>query len=137
MMMDEGCYFNRRIFNLFVYVYCILGDFFYVYKLLKKMEDCGCEFGYLVYNILIGGICSKVLLSLDDLELVEKVYGEMFNVGSVLNKINVSKFCRCFCEFGKFDKVYNIIYEMMNKGFVFDCSIYFKVIEFFCNGLKV
>jgi len=138
MMMTEGCYPSRKIFNSLVHSYCTLGDFSYAYKLLKKMVECGCQPGYLVYNILVGGICSREELPKSaELELAEKVYTEMLNLGLVLNKINVSNFSRCLCEVGKFDKAYNVIHEMASKGFVPDCSTYSKVIEFLCNGSQM
>ena len=47
--------------------------------------------GYLVYNILVGTICSREELPKSaELELAKKVYTEMLNLGLVLNKINVS-----------------------------------------------
>ncbi|KAL9239972.1 hypothetical protein vseg_014241 [Gypsophila vaccaria] len=138
MMMDEGCYPNRRIFNSLVYAYCTSGDYSYACKLIKKMADCGCRPGYLVYNILIGGICGKGdLPSSAELELAEKVYVEMLDLGLVLNKVNVSSFCRCLCEAGKFDKAYNVIQEMMSRGFVPDNSTYANVIEFLCTRSQV
>ncbi|KAK9698361.1 hypothetical protein RND81_08G099000 [Saponaria officinalis] len=138
MMMDEGCYPNRRIFNSLVYAYCTSGDYSYAYKLLKKMADSDCRPGYLVYNILIGGICGKSELpSSAELELVEKVYAEMLDLGLVLNKVNVSSLCRCLCEAGKFEKAYNVIQEMMSKGFVPDNSTYTNVIESLCTRSQV
>ncbi|CAO2837119.1 unnamed protein product [Amaranthus hypochondriacus] len=138
MMMAEGCYPNRRIFNSLIHSYCTSKDYSYAYTLLKKMADCGCHPGYLVYNIFIGGICSKEELpSSSELELAEKAYEEMIDLGLMLNKVNVTSFSRCLCEAGKFDKAHKVIREMMGKGFVPDCSTYSKVIEFLCNGSQL
>ncbi|KAK4857045.1 hypothetical protein QYF36_023994 [Acer negundo] len=138
MMITEGCYPSHRIFNSLVHAYCRLGDYFYAYKLIKKMVKCGCQPGYVVYNILIGGICAnEELPGSDVLELAEKAYGEMLNVGVVLNKINVSNFARCLCGAGKFDKAYNVICEMMSKGFIPDTSTYSKVIGYLCDASEV
>ncbi|KAL2942447.1 hypothetical protein RDABS01_030797 [Bienertia sinuspersici] len=138
MMVAEGCYPNRRIFNSLIHAYCTSRDYSYAYELLKKMADCDCQPGYLVYNILIGGICSKEQLpSSVELELAEKAYAEMIDLGLVLNKVNVSSFSRCLCEAGKFDKAFNVIREMMSKGFVPDSSTYSKVIEFLCSSSQV
>uniref|UniRef100_A0A7N2MSZ0 Pentatricopeptide repeat-containing protein n=1 Tax=Quercus lobata TaxID=97700 RepID=A0A7N2MSZ0_QUELO len=103
---------------------------------------CGClrkrQLGYVVYNILIGGICgNEELPSSDVLELAEKAYGEMLDVGVVLNKVNVSNFARCLCGAGKFERAYTVIREMMSKGFIPDTSTYAKVIGFLCNASKV
>ncbi|KAF2309433.1 hypothetical protein GH714_002426 [Hevea brasiliensis] len=115
-----------------------LGDYSYAYKLLKKMVKCGYQPGYVVYNILIGGICgNEELPSMNVLELAEKAYGEMLDVGVVLNKVNVSNFTRCLCAIGKFEKAYNVICEMMSKGFIPDTSTYSKVISYLCNASKV
>ncbi|KAH9607905.1 hypothetical protein KSS87_000880, partial [Heliosperma pusillum] len=138
MMMDEGCYPNRRIFNSLVHAYCASGDYSYAYKLLKKMTDSDCKPCYLVYNILIGGICGKSELpSSVELELAEKAYTQMLNLGLVLNKVNVSNFSRCLCEAGKFEKAYNVIQEMITKGFVPDNNTYTNVIESLCNRSQV
>ncbi|KAH0992633.1 hypothetical protein GBA52_004116 [Prunus armeniaca] len=100
-----------------------LGDYFYAYKLLKKMVKCGCHPGYVVYNILIGGICgNEELPSSDMLDLAEKAYGEMLDAGVVLNKVNVSNFARCLCGARKYEKAFNVIREMMSKGFLPDTS---------------
>ncbi|CAK9174850.1 unnamed protein product [Ilex paraguariensis] len=138
MMITKGCYPSPNVFNSLVHAYCRSGDYTYAYNLLKKMVDCGCRPGYVVYNILIGGICgNKELPSLDVLELVEKAYSEMLEAGVVLNKINVSNFARCLCGAGRFEKAYNVIREMMSKGFLPDISTYTKVIGFLCNASKV
>lgn len=138
MMITEGCYPSHRLFKSLVHAYCRSGDYPYAYKLLKKMRDCGCQPGYVVYNILIGGICgNEKLPSSDALELAEKAYGEMLDAQIVLNKINVSNLARCLCGAGKFEKAYNIIREMMSKGFIPDTSTYSKVIGFLCNESKV
>ncbi|KAA8531355.1 hypothetical protein F0562_006064 [Nyssa sinensis] len=114
------------------------GDYSYAYKLLKKMVNCGCQPGYVVYNILIGGICgNEELPSSNVLELAEQAYSEMLDAGVVLNKINVCNFARCLCGAGKFEKAYNVIHEMMSKGFIPDSSTYSKVIGFLCNASKV
>ncbi|KAA8529205.1 hypothetical protein F0562_033996 [Nyssa sinensis] len=114
------------------------GDYSYAYKLLKKMVHCGCQPGYVVYNILIGGICgNEELPSSDVLELAEQAYSEMLDAGVVLNKINVCNFARCLCGAGKFEKAYNVIREMMSKGYIPDSSTYSKVIGFLCNASKV
>lgn len=57
MMMTEGCYPNREMFNSLVHAYCKSRDYSYAYKLFKKMIKCGCQPGYLLYNIFIGSIC--------------------------------------------------------------------------------
>ncbi|KAG2572982.1 hypothetical protein PVAP13_7KG214900 [Panicum virgatum] len=44
---------------------------------------------------------------------------------------------RCLCGVGKFDKAFQIIKEMMKKGFVPDTSTYSKVITFLCQAMKV
>ncbi|THG02685.1 hypothetical protein TEA_003044 [Camellia sinensis var. sinensis] len=114
------------------------GDYSYAYKLLNKMVNCGCRPGYVVYNILIGGICGNMELPSEGiLELAENAYREMLAAGIVLNKVNVSNFAWCLCETGKFEKAYNVIGEMMSKGFIPDCNTYSKVIGFLCNASKV
>lgn len=137
MMITEGCFPSSKIFNSLVHAYCRSGDYSYAYKLLRKMANCGIQPGYVVYNILIGGICgneeqptSEVLL------LAEKAYEEMIHAGYVLNKINVSNFTRCLCGASKFEKAFNVIREMMGKGFKPDASTYSKVIGFLCNASK-
>ncbi|KHN35153.1 pentatricopeptide repeat-containing protein At1g06710, mitochondrial [Glycine soja] len=138
MMMTEGCYPNREMFNTLVHAYCKSRDYSYAYKLFKKMIKCGCQPGYLLYNIFIGSICSNEELPGSDLlELAEKAYSEMLDLGVVLNKVNVSNFARCLCGAGKFDKAFEIICEMMSKGFVPDDSTYSKVIGFLCDASKV
>ncbi|CAH2080655.1 unnamed protein product [Thlaspi arvense] len=138
MMMIEGCYPSPRIFNSLVHAYCRAGDYSYAFKLLKKMANCGCKPGYVVYNILIGGICGNEDLPRKDiLELAEKAYDEMLDAGIILNKINTSNFASCLCRAGKYEKAFNIIRQMMNKGFVPDCNTYSKVIGFLCNASKV
>ncbi|KAJ8774878.1 hypothetical protein K2173_018137 [Erythroxylum novogranatense] len=138
MMIQEGCYPSLGIFNSLVDAYCKSGDYSYAYKLLKTMVKCGCQPGYVVYNILIGGICgNEELPSLSSLELAEKAYNEMLNVGIILNKVNVSNFTRCLCGAGKFEKAFNVIHEMMIKGFIPDTSTYSKVISYLCNAKKV
>lgn len=137
MMITEGCYPSLSIFNSLVHAYCKSGDVSYAYKLLNKMTKCGYQPGYVVYNILIGAICGKELPSPELLDLAENVYAEMFSLGVVLNKVNVSNFAKCLCAAGKFEKAYNVISEMMSKGFVPDTSTYSKVITFLCNSIKV
>ncbi|KAJ6366463.1 hypothetical protein OIU77_002949 [Salix suchowensis] len=137
MMITEGCYPSHRIFNSLVHAYCRSGDYAYAYKLLKKMVQCGCQPGYVVYNIFIGGICSNEEPSKDALDLAEKAYGEMLEAGVVLNKVNIGSFSRCLCGVGKFEKAYNVIHEMMGKGFIPDTSTYSKVIGYLCNASKV
>ncbi|KAJ6419145.1 hypothetical protein OIU84_029287 [Salix udensis] len=137
MMITEGCYPSHRIFNSLVHAYCRSGDYAYAYKLLKKMVQCGCQPGYVVYNIFIGGICSNEEPSKDALDLAEKAYGEMLEAGVVLNKVNIGSFSRCLCGVGKFEKAYNVIHEMMSKGFIPDTSTYSKVIGYLCNASKV
>ncbi|KAK6914598.1 Pentatricopeptide repeat [Dillenia turbinata] len=138
MMIAEGCYPSPKIFNSLVHAYCLSGDYSYAYKLLKKMASCGCQPGYVVYNILIGGICGNEGLPTPDvLDLAERAYNEMLEAGTVLNKMNVSNLARCLCESGKHEKAYNIIRQMMTKGFIPDTSTYAKVIGFLCNASKV
>ncbi|KAJ6377831.1 hypothetical protein OIU78_028120 [Salix suchowensis] len=137
MMITEGCYPSHRIFNSLVHAYCRSGDYAYAYKLLKKMVQCGCQPGYVVYNIFIGSICSNEEPSKDALDLAEKAYGEMLEAGVVLNKVNIGSFSRCLCGVGKFEKAYNVIHEMMGKGFIPDTSTYSKVIGYLCNASKV
>lgn len=138
LMITEGCYPSPKIFNSLVHAYCRSGDHTYAYKLLKKMVSCGCLPGYVVYNILIGGICgNEELPSSDELDLAEKTYSQMLDAGVVLNKVNVSNFARCLCGAGKFEKAYNVIRELMSKGFIPDISTYSKVIGFLCNASKV
>lgn len=138
MMITEGCYPNREIFNSLIHAYCKSRDYSYAYKLFKKMIKCGCQPGYLVYNIFIGSVCSnEEQPSSDILDLVEKAYSEMLDLGVVLNKVNVSNFARCLCGAGKFDQAFKIICEMMGKGFVPDDSTYSKVIGFLCDASKV
>lgn len=138
MMITEGCYPCPKIFNSLVNAYCRSGDHTYAYKLLKKMASCGCPRGYVVYNILIGGICgNEELSSSDELDLAEKTYSQMLDAGVVLNKVNISNFARCLCGAGKIEKAYKVIREMMSKGFIPDISIYSKVIGFLCNASKV
>ncbi|XP_009794463.1 pentatricopeptide repeat-containing protein At1g06710, mitochondrial [Nicotiana sylvestris] len=138
LMISEGCYPGQKIFNSLVHAYCRSGDYWYAYKLLKKMDGCGCKPGYVVYNILIGGICGiEELPSKDVLELAEDVYNEMLNARQVLNKVNVVNFARCLCGFGKYEEAFNVIKEMMSKGFIPDVSTYSKVIGFLCNASKV
>ncbi|XP_050210359.1 pentatricopeptide repeat-containing protein At1g06710, mitochondrial [Mercurialis annua] len=138
MMIGEGCYPSPRIFNSLVHAYCKSGDYSYAYKLLKKMEKCGYKPGYVVYNILIGGICANEQLpSMNTLGLAEKAYDEMLDMEVVLNKVNVCNFTRCLCCIGKFEKAYNVIKEMMSKGFIPDASTYSKVIGYLCNSSKV
>nr|GMD67703.1 pentatricopeptide repeat-containing protein At1g06710, mitochondrial [Ipomoea batatas] len=113
-------------------------DYSYAYKLLKKMDHCGCQPGYVVYNILIGGICgNEELPSKEMLELAEKIYGEMLDGGVVLNKVNVCNFVRCLCGFQKFEDAFHVIHEMMKKGFIPDVSTYSKVIGFLCDASKI
>ncbi|KAL2485405.1 Tetratricopeptide repeat (TPR)-like superfamily protein [Abeliophyllum distichum] len=138
MMITEGCYPSPKIFNSLLHAYCKSGDYSYAYKLLKKMADCGCQPGYVVYNILIGSICGNEELPIPDvLELAEKAYSEMLDAGIVLNKVNVSNFARCLCGVGKYEKTYNVIHEMMSKGFIPETSTYNKVIGFLCDSSKV
>lgn len=138
MMIMEGCNPNPALFNSLLHAYCSSGDYSYAYKLLKKMAACGCQPGYVAYNIFIGGICgNEELPSTDTLELGEKAYGEMFDAGFMLNKVNVSNFARCLCGAGKFDEAFQVIKEMMSKGFVPDTSTYTKVIDFLCQAHKV
>ncbi|OAY32027.1 pentatricopeptide repeat-containing protein At1g06710, mitochondrial isoform X2 [Manihot esculenta] len=138
MMITEGCYPSPKIFNSLIHAYCQSGDYTYAYKLLKKMVKCGYQPGYVAYNILIGGICgNEELPSVDVLELAEKAYGEMLEMGFVLNKVNISNFTRCLCAIGKFEKAYNVIREMMTKGFIPDTATYSKVIAYLCNASQV
>ncbi|KAK9105286.1 hypothetical protein Scep_022130 [Stephania cephalantha] len=138
MMIGEGCYPSPSMFISLVNAFCISGDYIYVYKLLKKMPSCNCKPGYVVYNILIGGICgNKDPPSPESLELAEKVYGEMHNAGFMLNKINVSHFARCLCGAGKFHEAYRVVHEMMRKGFIPDTSTYTKVIEYLCQASQM
>ncbi|CAI9761572.1 unnamed protein product [Fraxinus pennsylvanica] len=100
-MITEGCYPSPKIFNSLVHAYCKFGDYSHAYKLLKKMADCGYQPGYVVYNILIGSICgNEESPSPGVLELAEKAYSDMLDVGIVLNKVNVSNFARCLCGVG-------------------------------------
>ncbi|KAJ6677689.1 PENTATRICOPEPTIDE REPEAT-CONTAINING PROTEIN PET309 MITOCHONDRIAL [Salix viminalis] len=133
-MRASSCLPNVLTYRILL---CGSGDYAYAYKLLKKMVQCGCQPGYVVYNIFIGGICSNEEPSKDALDLAEKAYGEMLEAGVVLNKINIGSFSRCLCGVGKFEKAYNVIHEMMGKGFIPDTSTYSKVIGYLCNASKV
>ncbi|CAN6883836.1 pentatricopeptide repeat-containing protein At1g06710, mitochondrial isoform X1 [Brassica napus] len=139
MMMIEGCYPSPKVFNSLVHAYCTTGDHSYAYKLFKKMVQCGHTPGYVVYNILIGSICGggEDSLSSDLLVLAEKAYTEMLAAGVVLNKINVSRFTRCLCNAGKYEKAFSVIREMIGKGFVPDNSTYSKVLGYLCNASKM
>uniref|UniRef100_A0A0E0PAU7 Pentacotripeptide-repeat region of PRORP domain-containing protein n=1 Tax=Oryza rufipogon TaxID=4529 RepID=A0A0E0PAU7_ORYRU len=138
MMMTEGCNPNPSLFNSLVHSYCNEKDYAYAYKLLNRMTTCGCPPGYVVYNIFIGSICGQEKLPSPDLvDLAEKIYGEMLAANCVLNKVNVANFARCLCGVGKFDKAFQLIKEMMRKGFVPDTSTYSKVITFLCHATKV
>ncbi|KAK8958787.1 Pentatricopeptide repeat-containing protein [Platanthera guangdongensis] len=137
MMIMEGCNPCLSLFNSLLHAYCTAGDYVYAYKLLKKMDECGYQPGYMPYNIFIGGICGKHEISSVMMELVEKVYDEMLNAGVVLNKANVVKFAECLCSLGKFDRAVKIILEMMRKGFVPDTFTYTQVIDRLCQASKV
>ncbi|KAF9595838.1 hypothetical protein IFM89_005324 [Coptis chinensis] len=121
MMIAEGCYPTPFLFKSLLHAYCSTGDYAYGYKLLKKMTSCGCKPGYVIYNILVGSICgNEKLLSSDILEIAEKAYGEMFDAGLALNKVNIGNFVRCLCEGRKYDKAFTVIREMISKGFIPD-----------------
>ncbi|GAB2294181.1 hypothetical protein Dimus_028400 [Dionaea muscipula] len=138
MMMTEGCYPDGEMFNSLVHAFSKVGDYSYAYELLKKMEDSCRKPGYVVYNILIGGICGHGELPTSAaLELAEKVYSEMLNAGVLLNKINICNFARCLCGAKKFDQAYKVIHEMMSKGFVSDTTTYSHVIEILCNSSRI
>ncbi|XP_048435969.1 pentatricopeptide repeat-containing protein At1g06710, mitochondrial-like [Pyrus x bretschneideri] len=138
MMITEGRIPSPQIFSSLVHAYCRSGDYSYAHKLLKKMVRCECQTGYVVYNILIDGICgNKELPSPNKLDLSEKAYGEMLDAGVMLSKVNVSNFAWCLCGAGKFEKAYKVVSEMMNRGFVPDTNTYANVIGFLCNASKV
>lgn len=129
MMMTEGCNPNPSLFNSLVHGYCNAGDYAYAYKLFNRMTTCGSPPGYVAYNIFIGSICGQEELpNAELLDLVEKVYEEMLAASCVLNKVNTANFSRCLCGVGKFEKAFQILKEMMRKGFVPDTSTYTKVI---------
>ncbi|KAK6122886.1 hypothetical protein DH2020_043352 [Rehmannia glutinosa] len=130
---------------------CVLqnGDHSYAYKLLKKMADCGCKPGYVVYNILIGSICgNEDFPSSDVLELAKKAYGEMLDAGIALNRVNVSNFARCLCGAGstynkvigflcdasKLDKALKLFREMKKNGVVPNVYTYSIMIDRFCKA---
>ncbi|CAL1385706.1 unnamed protein product [Linum trigynum] len=69
MMITEGCYPSPAIFNSLVHAYCKSGDYARAYKLLKKMPKCGCQLGYVVYNIFIGSICG--IQEMPDMSVLE------------------------------------------------------------------
>ncbi|XP_037478265.1 pentatricopeptide repeat-containing protein At1g06710, mitochondrial-like [Triticum dicoccoides] len=138
MMMTEGCNPNPSLFNSLVHTYCNAEDYAYAYKLFNRMNNCGCPPGYVVYNIFIGSICGREELpNLELLDLAEKVYEEMLVASCVLNKVNTANFARCLCGVGKFEKAFQIMKEMMRKGFVPDASTYTKVITFLCQANRV
>lgn len=138
MMMTEGCNPNPSLFNSLVHGYCNAGDYAYAYKLFNRMTTCGSPPGYVAYNIFIGSICGQEELpNAELLDLVEKVYEEMLAASCVLNKVNTANFSRCLCGVGKFEKAFQILKEMMRKGFVPDTSTYTKVITFLCQAKKV
>ncbi|KAI5658011.1 hypothetical protein M9H77_26804 [Catharanthus roseus] len=137
MMITEGCFPHPKLFNSLVHAYCRSGDYSFAYKLLKRMVYCGYQPGYVVYNILIGDICGNEFQSLDMLEIAEKAYDEMLEQGVILNKVNICNFARCLCGHGKFEKAFNVIHEMMGKGFVPDICTYSKVIGYLCNASKL
>ncbi|XP_020592093.1 pentatricopeptide repeat-containing protein At1g06710, mitochondrial [Phalaenopsis equestris] len=137
MMIMEGCYPSPSLFNSLLHAYCTSGDYTYAYKLLKKMDRCGCRPGYVPYNIFIGGVCGDGKASSAKMELAEKAYEEMLDVGVVLNKVNVVNFAECLCNLGKFDRIFNVLREMMSKGFVPDTSTYTKLIGCLCLSSKV
>ncbi|CAN4078430.1 unnamed protein product [Withania somnifera] len=117
------CCPGQKIFNSLVHAYCRSRDYWFAYKLLKKMDGCGCQPGYVVYNILIGGICgTEELPSKELLELAENMYSEMLTARLVLNKVNV---------------VTLLDASVLHKGFVPDVSTYSKMIGFLCNASKV
>ncbi|KAL0910017.1 hypothetical protein M5K25_020940 [Dendrobium thyrsiflorum] len=137
MMIMEGCHPSPSLFNSLLHAYCTAGDYSYAYKMLKKMDGCGCRPGYVPYNIFIGGLCGNREASSAMMELAEKVYEEMLDVGVVLNKVNIVNFTECLCNLGKFDRAFKVIQEMMRKGFVPDTSTYTKVIGCLCQASKV
>ncbi|KAF5190750.1 Pentatricopeptide repeat-containing protein [Thalictrum thalictroides] len=139
MMIAEGCYPSPSVFKSLVHAYCSSGDYAYGYKLLKKMTTCGCKPGYVVYNILVGSICGNgdKMPNPDILELAEKAYGEMFDAGLVLNKVNIGNFVQCLCGVGKYDKALTVIRDMMSKGFIPDARTYSNVIDFLCQAAKI
>lgn len=137
MMIMEGCYPSPSLFNALLHAYCIAGDYTYAYKMLKKMDGCGCRPGYVSYNIFIGGVCGNGEANSALMELAEKVYEEMLDAGVVLNKVNVVNFAECLCNLGRFGRAFKVMQEMMRKGFVPDTSTYTKVIGCLCQVSKV
>ncbi|PKA56286.1 Pentatricopeptide repeat-containing protein [Apostasia shenzhenica] len=137
MMIMEGCYPSPSLFNSLLHAYCNAGDYSYAYKLLKQMNRCGCPPGYVPYNIFIGGVCGTGEASSAMMELAENVYVQMLDAGVVLNKVNVVNIAECLCGWGKFDKAFKVIHEMMSKGFLPDASTYTKVISCLCRASKV
>ncbi|XP_071690255.1 uncharacterized protein [Rutidosis leptorrhynchoides] len=138
MMIAEGCYPSPKIYNSLVHAYCKSKDFTYAYKLIKETRKYGVKPSYVTYNIFIGGICgTEEQPSPDTLELVELAFGQMIEGGFVLNKVNVTNFARCLSGSGNYEKAYNVIREMMKKGFVPDIGTYNKVISFLCDASQI
>ncbi|KAL8545301.1 hypothetical protein ACS0TY_005468 [Phlomoides rotata] len=95
MMIAKGCYPSLKIFCSLVHAYYKSGDHSYA-------SICG----------------NEEFSSQDMLELDEKAYDEMLDVGIALNRVNVGNFTRCLCGAEKYDKAYNIIREMTGNGFI-------------------
>ncbi|CAB4293838.1 unnamed protein product [Prunus armeniaca] len=136
---------NTSLYTKMISGLCEASLFEEAMDFLNRMRCDSCIPNVVTYRILLCGClkkrqlgrCKRILSMMITEGCYPSPYGEMLDAGVVLNKVNVSNFARCLCGARKYEKAFNVIREMMSKGFLPDTSTYSKVIGFLCNASKV